>query len=412
MSATLQFILAAALVTLVVLGILLRPLWRAAKPAVGSSSTDRRQANLAIFRDQLQELENDHRNGLLSAEDVEQARKELQRRLLDETSDAPTATISHPNARHHALRLGLLLPIAAILIYLQLGNPQAVEPQKVQGHAQAEELEAILAKLAERLKANPDDAKGWVMLARSYKSLGRFAEAIDAYAHGSALVDTDAYLLADYAEAIVQKNNGRFDAKADALVARALKLDANSMLALFLAGNSANDREDFAAAIGYWERLLPQLDANSEDADAVQDAIDKARTAITQRGGKPPKKKDVAGSPARTAIDGEVVLSGKLAAKAKPDDTLYVFARSAEGSRMPIAVIRARVADLPLAFHLDDSNALPGGQKLSAMPSVVLEARIAQGGLAKTTPGDLFGTLKGIKPGSSKHRLVIDSIQP
>ena len=408
MSATLQFLLAGAALTFVALGVLLVPLWRG---RASTHAADRRKVNLEIFRDQLQELDNDRQNGLLSAADFAQAKSELQRRLLDETAEANSAAEAGRRSQP-PVWLAALLPIAAVALYVQLGNPQAVEPQAAQGHAQAQELDAMLGKLVDRLKANPDDAKGWVMLARSYKALGRFDEAIDAYARGTAIVDTDAYLLADYAEAIVQSNSGRFNAKADALVARALKIDANSMLALFLAGNSANDREDYTAAITHWERLLPQLEPGSEDAEAVENAIDKARAAITQRGGKAPKKKEVAAPTGKVAIEGEVVLSGKLAAKAKPEDTLYIFARNAEGSRMPLAVIRARVADLPLAFRLDDSSALPGGQKLSAAPSVVLEARISQGGLAQTLPGDLFGLLKDIKPGSSKHRLVIDQVQP
>ena len=418
MSATAQFLLAAAILTLAALALVLRPLWRAPKAA---GKVDRRKANLDIFRDQLQELEADRNEGLLSAEDFEQARNELQRRLLEDTNAANGAVSDSGNGRRGAIVLAVLIPLAAIVFYLQLGNPQGLESRQSAGHQQAQELDAMLAKLAERLKANPDDAKGWVMLARSYKALGRFAEAGDAYARGTALVESDPYLLADYAEVLLKANGGKFTDKTDALIAKALKIDPNAMLALFLAGHSANMRKDFNAAIAYWERLLPQLDANSEDAEAIEATIEEARAAAGMQGGKRAAKKETARETAReaapaaagkTAIEGEVVLSGKLAAKAQPDDTLYVFARPAEGSRMPLAVIRARVADLPLKFRLDDSNGLPGGQKLSAAQSVVLEARVTKGGIAQTSPGDLVGTLSDIKPGSRSLRLVIDRVQP
>ena len=413
MSAPLQFILAAALLTLVALALLLSPWWRKGREA---RPVDRRQANLEIFRDQLQELERTRDEGLLTVEDFDQAKRELQRRLLEETDAAPAPAVAKARmSGRSALVLGLTLVLAAVFGYWQLGNPQALEPPQVRAHAQAQELDAMLNRLVERLKANPDDAKGWIMLARSYKSLGRFAEAADAYARGMSAIEGDAYLLADYAETLLQANGGNFNEKTDALVAKALKIDPNGMLALFLAGHSANERGNFRAAVDYWERLLPQLDAGGEDAEAVEAAIEKARAAAGMQG-KPASKKEAAkasgGAPTKDAIEGEVVLSGKLIAKAQPEDTLYVFARPAEGSRMPLAVIRARAADLPLKFRLDDSNSLPGGQKLSMAQSVVLEARVTKGGIAQSSPGDLIGTLKSVKPGSKNQRLVIDQVQP
>ena len=410
MSTTFQFILAAALLTLATLALLLRPLWRAAKK---TNENDRQQILRDIFRDQLQELERNRDDRLLSAEDFEQAKRELQRRLLEEI-DAPSAAAAKGRpSRGSALALAVLIPFAAAFLYLELGNPQGLDARPVTSHQQAQELDAMLARLVERLKANPGDAKGWVILARSYKALGRFDEAAAAFSKASALVDTEASLLADYAETLAQLNGGQFNDKADALIARALKLDPNDAQTLFLAGASANDRRDFAAAVNYWERLLPQLDAGSEDVESLQAAIDKARAAAGQQPGKaarkvPPAKEAAAGK----AIAGEVVLSGKLAAKARPEDTLYIFARPAEGSRMPLAVVRGRVADLPMNFRLDDSNSLPGGLTLSSAKTVVLEARVTRGGLAQRASGDLFGTLASVRPGSQKLRLVIDQVEP
>ena len=105
-------------------------------------------------------------------------------------------------------------------------------------------------------------------------------------------------------------------------------------------------------------------------------------------------------------------MSGKLSGQAKADDLLFVFARADEGSRMPIAVLRAKVADLPFSFRLDDSTAMAGGQKLSDFSSVTIEARISKAGMAQISSGDLFGTLKATKVGSQGIRLVIDQVQP
>lgn len=410
MSATVQFIIGALLLSVAALAVLLWPLWRAPRK---TETLDRRQANLEIFRDQLHDLVNDRQEGLLSETDFEQAKRELQRRLLEETDTPPMArTGGAGNGRRSAIVLGLLIPIAAAFFYLQLGNPQALDAPKTRDHMQAKELDAMLARLAERLKANPDDTKGWVILARSYKSLGRYAEAAEAFARGGELVNNEPSLLADYAEALAQKNGGQFDAKADALIAKALKLDPDEPQALFLAGASASDRKDFAAAVVHWERLLPQLEAGSEEAESLAATIAKTREVAGLKAKKIDRKDSGKSAPvANMGIDVEVAVSSQLAAKAKPDDTLYVFARPAEGSRMPLAVIRARVGDLPKSFHLDDSHSLPGGQKLSAAERIVLEARVTKAGMAQSVSGDLFGTIRNIKPGS-KQRLVIDQVQP
>lgn len=133
-------------------------------------------------------------------------------------------------------------------------------------------------------------------------------------------------------------------------------------------------------------------------------------------GGKPADKAAVATAADRAinveAISGEVTLSGKIAAQATPDDVLFIFARAEEGSRMPLAVMRTRVAELPLAFRLDDSMALPGGKKISEFRAVSVEARVAKAGKAQSSSGDLFGTLRGVKPGSKGIKLVIDQVQP
>ena len=106
-----------------------------------------------------------------------------------------------------------------------------------------------------------------------------------------------------------------------------------------------------------------------------------------------------------------MTISGKIASQANPDDLLFIFAREDEGSRMPLAVLRLRVADLPFAFRLDDTMALPGGRKISELAQVTIEARIAKAGKAQTSTGDLFGSVKGVTPGSQGITLVIDQVQ-
>lgn len=419
MTAMTVFVLAAALLILVILGILLSPLLFAAK---APSEVDRREANLGIFRDQLGELERDRDTGALSEADFQQAKSELQRRLLEEVPAAasePSARAS--GGRKTALALLVVVPLAAAAGYMLLGQPQALDPVNTQAHISAQQIDAMLAKLVDRLKANPDDAKGWIILARSYKALGRYAESAEAFGKGAALLDNDAALLSDYADVLLQINGGNFAGQPEELVARALKLDPNEPQALFLAGAAARDRNDLPAVVEYWGRLLPLLPPDSQDARVLGEAVAKVRASLGEGGtavAAAPGKADAAPAPAPApatsaeAISGDLMLSGKIAGQAKPDDTLFVFARPDEGSRMPLAVMRVQVADLPLAFSLDDTMALPGGQKISQFETVTLEARVAKSGKAQSASGDLFGSIKGIKPGSTNIKLVIDQVQP
>lgn len=403
------FLIVAAILVVIVVAILARSLLRAPARTV---KVDRREANLAIFRDQLAELERERKEGSLGEGDFLQARSELQRRLLEEVqaAEAPPADLS--SSRKSALALLVVIPLAAAAGYALLGNPRALDPLQRQARVTPEQIEQMLDGLVEKLKKNPDDGQGWVMLARSYKALGRFPEAANAYGHAGAVLDQDAALLADYAEVLGQVSGGKLQGRPSELLARALRIDPDEPQALLLAGAAASERQDFGAAAEFWSRLLAQLAPGSEEAKTLAGAVDKAREiAAAQTGsrkmpGKPTDKATAA------TVSGEVVLSGRLAGNVKPDDVLFVFARAEEGPRMPLAVTRATVAELPLRFRLDDSMALPGGRKISEFRTVGIEARIAKAGKAQSSSGDLFGRIDGVKTGSGNLRVVIDQVQP
>ena len=411
------FVICAGLLVVAVVAIVLRPLWRAprAAPPAGARSA----ANLAIFRDQLAELERERSAGTLSEADFAQAKTELQRRLLDEVDPAQAladtggpapgvASAPAGSERKTALALLLVLPLAAAAGYAVLGNPRALDPLARQANPAPEQVAEMVNNLARKLQKNPDDARGWLMLARSYKVLERYTEAAEAYGRAAVLVDADANLLADYAEVLSAASGGSLRGKPSELLERALKLDPDAPQALLMAGAAAHERHDFAAAASYWTRLQAQVEADSADGQALAGAIAQVRELAQAAGG----------SAARSAIDrskaisGEVTLSGKLAGKAAPQDVLFVFARPEDGSRMPLAATRATVADLPLRFSFDDSMALAGGRKLSDFKAVHVEARIVKAGQAQASPGDLFGALSGVRPGSRDLRLLIDQVQP
>ena len=270
------FILAATLIVLTVLAILLHALLRKPK---ATDDINYQQANLDSIRDQLTELERNRSEGLLTEPDFVQAKTELQRRLLDETTGETNAA-PKAGGRKTALALLIALPLASA--YTLLGTPQALDPMRTQARMGAQEIDAMLDKLVAKLNANPSDTKGWVMLARSYKALGRYSAAAEAYSHGGELVDNDPTLLADYAEVVAQSNQGKLEGQPFDLITRALKIDPDEPQALFLAGAAAIDSKDFSAAVDFWGRLLSQLQPGSDEARALGDAVEKAHQFLSQ----------------------------------------------------------------------------------------------------------------------------------
>ena len=276
-----QFALFATLLVVVTAAFILPPLWLGLRTP--KARADRKTANLAIFRDQLAELEREKAEGSLADADFEQAKRELQRRLLEEVEPAAdeTGPASHAPTRKTAIAILLLLPILGLLGYGLLGNPRALDPEQAVAKPQMtqEQIDAMVAKLAERMKANPDDPKGWLMLARSYKQMGRYAEAVDAFSHAEKVVNEEPDLLAAYAETIAMAEGKGLKGKPTQLVEKALKLDPKHAHSLFLAGAAAMERNDNKQGIAYWEALLPQVEPGSEIDQMLRSGIDKMKAA-------------------------------------------------------------------------------------------------------------------------------------
>jgi cytochrome c-type biogenesis protein CcmH len=364
-------------------------------------------ANIAIYRDQLRELDADLAAGTLMREQHDEARRELERRMLEDVDPGKNAAPAAEPGRGTALAVGVAVPLVAALLYFAVGNPQALAPRSAGGDGQGvtvQQIESMVERLAARMKENPDDAKGWVMLGRSYMVLDRFPEAVDAYANAVQRSPPDAQLLVDYADAIAMARGRRLEGEPERLIAQALKLDPDNVKALLLAGTVAFQKKDFRGAIAHWERILKVVPPDSDIADSIRDGIADARKLAE---GKPAPAPKAAGS-APATVSGTVRLAPGVSAKAAPDDTVFIFARAVAGPRIPLAVTKKRVRDLPVAFKLDDSMAMSPAARLSDHAQVVIGARVSKSGNPVAQPGDLEGLSAPLKTGTSGITITID----
>jgi cytochrome c-type biogenesis protein CcmH len=414
------FWIVAVLLTAGALLFVLTPLLR--KEAVAHPHALRDEVNLMVLRDQLHELDADIAAGTIDAAAYESSRRELERRVAEEVQPGTALAAAVPRRHTVGWVVGLALPIVAVSLYVLLGTPNALDPKlaaapKDAAHAVTQEqIEAMVSALAQRLKDAPEDVEGWSMLARSYNAMGRFGDAANAYARLVKLVPGNAEMLADYADTLAMSLNKSLQGEPEKLIARALEADPKNIKALALSGSAAFERRDYQVAITQWKKILAVVPADSDLARSTNDSIGEAQTLATGKPAAVPTLVAAASSstPATVAgataeVGGTVELDATLRSQVADTDTVFIFARAAQGPRFPLAVLRKQVKDLPAAFVLDDSMSMVPDAKLSGFPLVVVGARISKSGSATPNPGDLEGLTEPVRPGAKNLKIRISA---
>lgn len=426
---TVEFVVVAALLVFIAVAAILFPLLRA---NVSGVVVERGDANMQLLRDQLAEIDADLRSGVLSADQYDSARADLERRVLDESQQATAASAHAATGKRWRMPfvIGLLIPVLAVVMYLHLGSVDGLDVEAyVQRQAAAitpETVESMVRQLAQRLEENPDDVEGWAMLGRSYMALQRYPESAQAWKRADELEPGNASILTNYAEATGFAAQGNLDGEPTRLLARALDADPSHAKALALSGGAAFARGDYQGAIEYWQRLLLLSGDDEELSTALMTGIAKAQARLGDDAGTKARPGDDAETAAAQpgldqnigeaapsgSIRGVVRLSPQMSDSARSDDTVFVFVRAAEGPRMPLAAARVKVEELPYDFHLDDSMAMVPDRKISDFRQVVVGARISGSGVATRSSGDLEGFSKPVEPVSSGIRVLIDRRVP
>ena len=401
MNASMLFVLIALGIALCVAVVFLWFLLRERKPMTQASQAN---ANAKVYRDQILDLDREHDSGHISDEEWQQSRDELSLRLLEDTSavDDPAAKTEKP-AIWTAVVLAVALPLGSMAMYMWVGQPEALNPLalKTPDQVDPKDLTKMAQTLAEKLQDKPDNLQGWVMLGRTYRTLENFDAALRAYDSALKLSDDDDLKL-ERIEVIAMQRQGQFEGEPWNVIREVLQRDPQHFGALLTAGSASYAEGKFADALKYWEQARKPLDANNPDLEGLESAI----ATVRERLGMPPAK----ATPAATSglnVTGQVNLSASLKSKASPNDVVFIYATPANGDRMPLAIFKTTVSQLPFNFTLDDSTAMAPDRKLSAAGEVMVKVRVTKSGNAMPQSGDLSGSLGPVKVGAKGLKLEI-----
>jgi len=393
------------------------------------SDIDPDALNTAVIKSQLADLETDLETGRLDQDQYAAARKDLEQELLDDLSRPEKGKDATPprGGRWAVPVVVVVIPLLASALYYTLGSKEIIPllarapsapppPAPADRTAGGQSVEQMIEKLAARLREQPDDAEGWTMLARSYRALERYPEAATAYQQALQRDSDNVALMVSYVDVLTMSHDGRFPAEAAAILDKALELQPDNIVALWLSGHQANQQGHYADAISFWQRADARLPNDSPDKAVIGQQIAAAR----QQAGGTDKRVTAAAestdSDTVAAVAGlqvRVTLDSTLQQQADPEATVFIFARAVEGPRMPLAIQRKQVRDLPLTVVLDDSQAMSPAMTLSKFDQVMVGARVSKSGNAMPQSGDLQCSVSPVTTRDSQVvQVVIDGTVP
>ena len=394
----LLFWILASLAILVALLLLLPPLMRG-----GAGPEASGDANVALYRERLAELDLERDRGEVEADRHAALREDLERGLLADAGKRDAAhAVARPPARGMAVAVAVVVPACSLAFYLWLGSPHGLDPRSAPrdaaaGAGPAPPVEAMVASLAAKLAGDPGDAAGWLLLARSQAALERFDDALAGFERAHALLGDEPGLLTDWAEAEAGGAGNRFPASALDRLDRALEIDPDHEKALWLGGFAAAQSGRPDTAVARWERLLGRQPPGSREESIVTELLARVRGA----GDTTPAARSATPGPAGSAIGAgpvggarivvEVSLAPDLGIEFDAGEPVFVFARAPSGAGPPVAVARTVVGALPATIALDESNAMIPSQSLAGVERVLVAARVARSGTANRTSGDVEG---------------------
>ncbi len=373
-------------------------------------SLARDQQNIVIARDKKELLLKQLEDGQMSQQEFDAAMVDLEVSLAIDL-ERQQSLQSNQNAGKWAIWVFVaFIPVVSVMMYWKLGeyrvieNPQLAQKRQEAGtpHAQgqnnakAPSMAELVQKVKDHLRENPDDARGWFMLGRTYLALQQYSEAVTALERSYDLKPDEPTVLLALADALAMTQNGSMEGEAEHLVNLALKLVPEDPTALWLAGLAAEQGGRHREAFDYWMKLLPLLEQDPQSTSEVKILL----TQLKQQNPDLPELNfaEVATAPVQTApaaagsaaISVNVSLDAKFASQVNAGDLVFVYAKAASGPPMPLAAKRLKVSDLPVKLSLSDADAMMPQMRLSNFDEVVVGARVSRSGNPVAQPGDLY----------------------
>jgi len=404
-----QFWMYATLLLLAALFLLLWPVLRGRK---NQAEEDRTALNIALYEEHIAELEAQHANGALSAEQLAEGRLEADRELLDDTDvGRPKQSVNLGNAL--PLIAALLVPVIGLGLYFHWGASDKVA-LTLSLAEQPRTVEEMIQRLEDTVRVQPESVDAWYFLARTYMGEKRPKDAAHAYEKTIELVGRQPDLLGQWAQALYFADGNQWTTHIQGLVDEALSLDPNEATSLGLLGIAAFEDKRFQDAIDAWTQLSKGLDPQDPSYQAIQTGIDRARNSLAETPQPAIELESTADevTGAATVNDFklliEVKISDELAKHVAATATVFVFARPESGPPMPLAAKRFAVADLPASIALTDADSLLPDLKLSSIGRLKLQASISNSGDAMQAQWSSEAILVDATEEDAKHVLLID----
>lgn len=407
-----QFWIYAALLLFAALMLLLWPVLRGRKD---QAEEDRTALNIALYEEHIAELEAQHANGALSADQLKEGRLEADRELLDDTDvGRPKQSVNLGNAL--PLIAALLVPVAGLGLYMYWGASEKVE-LTLSLAEQPKTVEDMIKRLEDTVRLQPESVDAWYFLGRTYMSEQRPKEAAHAYEKTIELVGRQPDLLGQWAQALYFANGNKWSAELQSLLDEALSQDPNEATSLGLLGIAAFEDKRFQDAIDAWTQLSKSLDPQDPSYQAIQTGIERARSSLAetpQASAETNATQDTAAAePAPATVSDyklliDVTISDEMLKQTSGTDTVFVFARAESGPPMPLAAKRLTVADLPASIALTDEDSLLPQLKLSSIGRVKLQASVSSSGDAMQAQWSSESILIDATEEGVKHPLRID----
>lgn len=381
------------------------------------AQVSRRRSNVNLYQERIADLTAENNAGLISAEELTQLKLELQHRLLEDDSEpgpaehdnqaTPEPLRFKPLPFKQTLVISLLVSVFAVWLYYQNGalsdwqitqTLQAAQQQAVAGESTEETVQTLLEQLRRRLQQQPDHSQYLMLLAATESGLGNYPVASAAYGRLVQKYPQDASILAQHAQALYLASDRKLSATARTNVQQALSIDPLQPTALGLLGIASFEAQDYSAAIDYWQRLLPALGPVSPNRKMIESGIAKAKSMLSPEQLAAASNSQASSNNAAATNSPRLLLNVAIAdnLKVDPTATVFVYARAQSGPKMPLAVAKLTVADLPMQVVLDESMAMAPGMSLSSYSQVEVIARISKNGLANRGSGDIEGSVSHI----------------